>query len=66
MMEIPYDTENGINKKVLPVMAFTFEEEFRVIDYIVRIEQYQNRRFDFLNQNFHRYKDLTLPKPIRA
>ena len=30
------------------------------MDYIVRVEQYQNRRFDFLNKNFHRYKDLTV------
>ena len=30
------------------------------MDYIVRIEEYQNRRFDFLNQNFPRYKELTL------
>ena len=29
------------------------------MDYIVRIEQYQNRRFDFLNKNFQRYKELT-------
>ena len=26
-----------------PVLSFTFEEEFKVMDYIVRIEQYQNR-----------------------
>ena len=29
-------------------MSFTFEEEFKVMDYIVRIEQYQNRRSDVL------------------
>ena len=30
------------------------------MDYIVRIDQYQNKRFDFLNKNFHRYKELTV------
>ena len=29
--------------QVQPVLSFTFEEEFKVMDYIVRIEQYQNR-----------------------
>eukprot|EP00092_Neocalanus_flemingeri_P047627 GFUD01054044.1.p1 GENE.GFUD01054044.1~~GFUD01054044.1.p1 ORF type:complete len:870 (+),score=180.42 GFUD01054044.1:39-2612(+) len=58
MLEIPYNTGHAINKNVLPVMSFTFEEEFRVMDYIVRIEQYQNRRFEFLNSTFERYKQL--------
>ena len=35
-----------------------FEEEFKVVDYIVRIEQYQNRRFEFICKNFHQYKEL--------
>ena len=40
-------------------MSFTFEEEFKVVDYIVRIEQYQNRRFEFVCKNFQHYKQLT-------
>ena len=54
MMKISYKTGHGINKKVLPVVSFTFEEEFRVMDYMVRIEQYQNKRFNVLNKNFQR------------
>ena len=46
MLEIPYATGHAVNRKMLPVMSFTFEEEFKVVDYIVRIEQYQNRRFE--------------------
>ena len=60
MMEIPYSTSHGINKKVIPVISFTLEEEFRVMDYIVRIEQYQNRRFQYLSTNFPHYKEMTL------
>ena len=41
-------------------MSFTLEKDLCIMDYIVRIEQYQNRRFNFLNQNFHRYKELTV------
>lgn len=59
MLEIPYATGHAVNKKVLPVMSFTFEEEFKVVDYIVRIEQYQNRRFEFVCRNFPQYKELT-------
>jgi len=59
MLEIPYATGHAVNKKVLPVMSFTFEEEFKVVDYIVRIEQYQNRRFEFICKNFQQYKELT-------
>ena len=59
-MEIPYSTSHGINKKVIPVISFTLEEEFRVMDYIVRIEQYQNRRFQYLSENFPHYKEMTL------
>ena len=41
------------------MLNFTFEEEFKVVDYIVRIEQYQNRRFDFVVSKFHQYKEIT-------
>ena len=58
MMEIPYAIGHAINKKVNPVMSFTFEEEFKVMDYIVRIEQYQNRRFEFVESQFPRYREL--------
>ena len=37
-------------------MSFTFEEEFKVMDYIVRIEQYQNRRWLFCS-NFYAQKN---------
>eukprot|EP00092_Neocalanus_flemingeri_P106433 GFUD01136567.1.p1 GENE.GFUD01136567.1~~GFUD01136567.1.p1 ORF type:complete len:565 (-),score=121.26 GFUD01136567.1:47-1741(-) len=63
MLEIPYATGHAVNKKVLPVMSFTFEEEFKVVDYIVRIEQYQNRRFEFICKNFHQYKELLAAIP---
>ena len=58
MMEIPYAIGHAINKKVNPVMSFTFEEEFKVMDYIVRIEQYQNRRFEFVESQFPRYREM--------
>ena len=48
MMEVPYGLGHAINKNVQPVLAFTFEEEFKLMDYIVRIEQYQNRRYSLL------------------
>ena len=60
MLEIPYATGHAVNKKVLPVMSFTFEEEFQIVDYIVRIEHYQNRRFEFVCKNFRQYKELTV------
>ena len=44
--------------QVQPVLSFTFEEEFRVMDYIVRIEQYQNRRFEFVENKFPLYNRL--------
>ena len=58
MMEVPYAIGHAINKKVNPVMSFTFEEEFKVMDYIVRIEQYQNRRFEFIESQFPRYREM--------
>ena len=48
MMEVPYGLGHAINKNVQPVLAFTFEEEFKLMDYIVRIEQYQNRRYSLI------------------
>ena len=30
-----------------------------MIDYIVRIEQYQNKRFEFLTKNFQMYRSET-------
>ena len=58
MMEVPYAIGHAINKKVNPVMPFTFEEEFKVMDYIVRIEQYQNRRFEFVESQFPKYREM--------
>ena len=31
-----------------------------MIDYIVRIEQYQNKRFEFLTKNFSMYRCLRI------
>jgi len=64
MMEVPYSLGHAINKKVNPVMSFTFEEEFKVMDYIVRIEQYQNRRFEYVLANFPQY-NLVLMEMVR-
>ena len=58
MLEIPYASGHAVNHKVLPVMSLTFEEEFKIADYMVRIEQYQNRRFEFISKNFPQYKQL--------
>ena len=58
MLEIPYANGHAVNHKVLPILSFTFEEEFKIADYIVRIEQYQNRRFEFISKNFPKYKQL--------
>merc|ERR550539_1869413 len=58
MMEVPYSLGHAINKKANPVLSFTFEEEFKVMDYIVRIEQYQNRRFEFVESQFPRYREM--------
>ena len=37
------------------VVAFTFEEEVKVIDYIVRIEEYQKRLFDYICCKFPQF-----------
>ena len=59
MMEVPYAMGHALNKSFLKV-NFTLEEEFLVIDHIVRIEKYQTMRFDFLYQNFPNYDKLNL------
>jgi hypothetical protein len=58
MYQIAYPMGHAINKVALPVLSFTFEEEFLVMDYVVRIEEFQNRRFDFLIKNFRCYPEL--------
>jgi hypothetical protein len=58
MYQIAYPMGHAINKVALPILSFTFEEEFLVMDYVVRIEEYQNRRFDFLIKNFSCYPEL--------
>ena len=35
-----------------PVMPFTLEEEFKIMDFIVRIEDYLAKRVFFINKNF--------------
>ena len=59
MMEIPYSLEHAFNKSFSAV-TFTLEEEFKIIDYLVRIEKYQTMRFDFLFHNFPSYDKLTI------
>jgi len=58
MYQIAYPMGHAINKVALPILSFTFEEEFLVMDYVVRIEEFQNRRFDFLIKNFECYPEL--------
>ena len=45
----------SLSLKLEPVLSFTVEEEFKVIDYIVRIEEHQNRQFDYLCSKFPQY-----------
>ena len=52
MLEFSDATGHSPRKHVLPVMPLTCEEEFQVMDYIVRIEHYQNKRFEFVCKNF--------------
>ena len=59
------DITTSFPLQVQPVLSFTFEEEFKVMDYIVRIEQYQNRRFEFVCGKFPHY-NLVLAGIIRA
>ena len=58
MYQLAYPIGHGINKQAMPVLTFTFEEEFLVMDFVVRIEEYQNSRFEFLLKNFRNYKEL--------
>ena len=58
MYQLVYPIGHGINKTAMPILTFTFEEEFMLVDYVVRIEEYQNRRFDFLMKNFRNYNKL--------
>lgn len=58
MYQLVYPIGHGINKTAMPILTFTFEEEFMLVDYVVRIEEYQNRRFDFLMTNFRNYNKL--------
>ena len=51
MHEMPYPTGHAVNIRVLPSMHLTFEEEFNIIDYQVRIEEFKNARFNFMNNN---------------
>ena len=60
MYQLEYPIEHGINKKVLPVLTFTGEEELQLIDYIDRIEEYQNKRVEFLLRNFRSYRELLI------
>ena len=43
MMEVPYSTGHALNKS-FNVVVFTCEEEFKIIDYLFRIQKYQNMR----------------------
>ena len=58
MYQLAYPIGHGINTAALPIMPFTFEEEFNIADYTVRIEEYQNIRFNFLLRHFKHYTDL--------
>ena len=54
-----------------PVMPFTLEEEFKVIDFIVRIEDYLAKRFIFIDKNFGdsvfpEYKKFTAHNAFRT
>ena len=57
MFQMAYPIGHGINMAAIPTLSFTFEEEFTVMDYVVRIEEYQNCRFDFLMKNFEQYSE---------
>jgi len=58
MYQCTYPTTHALNSKALPVLPFTYEEEFLVADYIYRIEDYQNNRVGFLLKNFTSYLNL--------
>ena len=44
------ETEKSIQDN--PVLPFTLEEEFKVVDFMVRIQEYLAKRFIFINNNF--------------
>ena len=44
------ETEKSIQDN--PVLPFTLEEEFKVVDYMVRIQEYLSKRFISINNNF--------------
>ena len=56
--------------RVNPVLPFTLEEEFRVIDFLVRIEDYLAKRDIFINRNFGDninfpdYRQLTMENAV--
>ena len=62
------DENKEVTEKTIrdnPVLPFTLEEEFKVIDFIVRIEDYFTKRFVFIDKNFGgggfpEYKKLTM------
>ena len=62
------DEKKEVTEKTIrdnPVLPFTLEEEFKVIDFIVRIEDYFTKRFVFIDKNFGgggfpEYKKLTM------
>ena len=49
------DENKEVTEKTIrdnPVLPFTLEEEFKVIDFIVRMQDYIARRFIFIDKNF--------------
>ena len=55
--------------KCNPVLTFTLEEEFKVIDFIVRLEDYIAKRFIFIGNNFGdnsfpEYSQLTMENAV--
>jgi len=58
MYQCTYPTTHALNSKALPLLPFTYEEEFLLADYIYRIEDYQNNRVGFLLKNFTSYLTL--------
>ena len=62
--------ETEISFQFNPVLPFTLEEEFKVVDFIVRIEDYSSKRFIFINNNFgdngfSQYRTLTMENAAR-
>ena len=62
--------ETEISFQDNPVLQFTLEEEFKVVDFIVRIEDYSSKRLIFINNNFGdngfpQYRTLTMENAAR-